>query len=460
MISGDIDMAISSPVAVSLQPVCSEIERRTMRKASRRLIPVLMLCYFVAYLDRVNISFAALQMNKHLGLSSAAYGLGAGLFFVTYCLLEVPSNLLLHKFGATRWIARIMVSWGVCASAMAFVQGEASFYLVRLLFGAAEAGFYPGVLYFLTLWFPAAYRARVISLFLAAIPISGILGSPLSGALLMLNGLGGLEGWQWLFILEGVPAILLAPIVLRVLSDGPADATWLDDDERAWLTEILADEAKAKEAVKTYSVRQALTNPWVLFLAFVYFSNVVLLNGVQFFLPQIVKGFGLTDLQTGLVVALPSLLALGTLIWWGLRSDRLKERYGHAAIANLVAGVALLLAMLVQEPILRIALISIASAFTLAFTAPFWSIPGTFLSRGAAAGGIAVISGLGVSGGLVAPWVVGVTRDMTGDFRIGLGGIAIFGILIAVVFLVLGRHRVAHDVAQSAFVQSWKGTPQ
>jgi MFS family permease len=369
------------------------------------------------------------------------------LFFVTYCLLEVPSNLLLYRFGATRWIARIMASWGVCAGGMAFVQGETSFYLVRLLFGAAEAGFYPGVLYFLTLWFPAAYRARVIGMFLAAIPISGIIGSPLSGALLMLDGLYGLEGWQWLFLVEALPAILLAPVVLRVLSDGPADARWLADDERAWLQGVLTAESKARESTKSYSVREALLNPWLLFLALVYFSNVVLLNGVQFFLPQIVKGFGLTDLETGLVVAIPSLLALVTLLWWGRRSDKRNERYGHAAVANLIAGTALLLAMLVQEPVLRIALISVASAFTLAFTAPFWSIPGTFLSRAAAAGGIAAISGLGVTGGLVAPWIVGITKDMTGDFRVGLGGIAIFGIVIALIFFVLGRQRMAADRA-------------
>jgi MFS family permease len=416
-----------------------------MRKVAWRLIPFLMLCYFVAYLDRVNISFAALQMNADLKLTSAAYGLGAGLFFITYCLLEVPSNLLLYKFGATRWIARIMLSWGVCAGAMAFVRGEVSFYIVRLLFGAAEAGFYPGVLFFLTLWFPAAYRGRVIGMFLAAIPISGILGSPLSGFLLTLDGAGGLRGWQWLFLVEALPAILLAPVVLRVLKDGPAQAAWLSADERIWLSGQLESEARATESVKTYSVAQALTNPWVLFLALVYFSNVCLLNGVQFFLPQIVKAFGLGDIETGLVVAIPSVLALVTLIWWGRRSDARQERYGHAAVANLAAAVALLGAMLVDDPVLKIALLSVTSAFTLAFTAPFWAIPGTFLSRAAAAGGLAAISSLGVSGGLFAPWIVGWSKDLTGDFRVGLGGIAIFSAAIAILFLFLGRQRHAAD---------------
>ena len=432
-----------------------DIEQRTMRKVAWRLIPFLMLCYFVAYLDRVNISFAALQMNADLKLSSAAYGLGAGLFFVTYCLLEVPSNLMLYRFGAPRWLARIMISWGVCAGAMAFVRGETGFYVVRLLFGAAEAGFYPGVLFFLTLWFPAAYRGRVIGMFLAAIPISGILGSPLSGLLLTFDGMAGLRGWQWLFLVEALPAILLAPVVLRVLKDGPAQADWLADDERAWLAERLAAESRETESVRTYSVIQALTNPWVLFLALVYFSNVCLLNGVQFFLPQIVKAFGLDNIETGLVVAVPSMLALVTLIWWGRRSDTRQERYGHAAIANLISAAALLAAMLVHQPVLKIVLLSVTTAFTLAFTAPFWAIPGTFLSRAAAAGGLAAISSLGVSGGLVAPWIVGWSKDRTGDFRIGLGGIAIFGAIVALLFLYLGRRRHAADRRSFA-----EGTPR
>ena len=421
------------------------IERRAMRRITWRLIPFMMVCYFVAYLDRVNISFAALQMNKDIGLTASSYGLGAGLFFVTYCLLEVPSNLLLYRVGATRWIARIMFSWGLCAGAMAFVTGPLSYYAVRLLFGAAEAGFYPGMLFFLTLWFPAAYRGRILGLTLAAIPVSGIIGSPLSGFLLTLDGLAGLRGWQWLFLIEALPAISLAPLVLFVLKDGPAQAEWLPPEERDWLVGELEGEARAVETRESHSVRRALMNPWLLFLAVVYFSNVCLLNGVQFFLPQIVKSFGLTDVQTGLVVAGPSVLALVTLIWYGRRSDVRQERYGHAAVANMIAAVALLAAMLINDPVVRMVLIAIAWAFTISFTPAFWSIPSTFLSRGAAAGGIAAISGLGVTGGIVAPWLVGHTRDLTGDFRFGLGGIAIFALLVAIPFFILGRRRQAHD---------------
>ncbi len=434
-------------VQTGSQPPASAatLEVRTMRRITWRLIPFLMICYFVAYLDRVNISFAALQMNKDLGLSASAYGLGAGLFFVTYCLFEVPSNLLLYRVGATRWIARIMLTWGLCAGAMAFVTGPLSYYAVRLLFGAAEAGFYPGMLFFLTLWFPAAYRGRILGLALAAIPISGIIGSPLSGFLLTLDGMMGLRGWQWLFLIEGLPAILLAPVVLLVLKDGPAHAAWLPPAERAWLVDQLESEARTIETHKSYSVRQALTDPWLLFLAVVYFSNVCLLNGVQFFLPQIVKNFGLTDMQTGFVVAGPSLLALVTLIWYGRRSDARQERYGHAAVANMIASAALLSAMLINDPAGRMMLIAVAWAFTISFSPVFWSIPSTFLSRGAAAGGIAAISGLGVTGGVVAPWLVGHTRDLTGDFRFGLGGIAIFALLVAIPFFVLGRRRQARD---------------
>jgi len=332
----------------------SDLERVTLRKAFFRLIPFLMVCYVVASLNRVNLSFAALQMNKDLGLSAAAYGFGAGIFFITYSLCEIPSNLLLHRFGASRWIARIMLTWGVCAVAMAFVRGSLSLYVVRLLLGAAEAGFYPGVLYFITLWFPKAHRGRINGLFLASIPISGIIGNPVSGWLLTLNGLLGLRGWQWLFIVEGAPAILLAPAVIWMIHNGPAAAPWLKPAERDWLVDTLAVEKRQIEPRGVRGTLAALGNPLVLLLGATFFSNVCLLNGITFFLPQIVKGFGLGSVQTGLVVAIPSVLALIALIWWGRRSDAKNERTGHAALANLVGGAALLLAMVLQDPALRI----------------------------------------------------------------------------------------------------------
>jgi sugar phosphate permease len=417
----------------------SDVERSAIRLTTTRIIPILMLCYFFAYLDRVNLSFAALQMNTALGLTSADYGFGAGLFFVTYCVCEIPSNLLLYRLGATRWISRIMFTLGLCAGAMAFVSGRAGFYTVRLLLGAAEAGFYPGILFFLTLWFPSAYRGRMLAVFIAAIPISGIVGAPLSGLLLSLNGRAGLQGWQWLYLVEAAPALILAPMVLWRLQDGPERAMWLPPAERAWLIGQLGVERAAVEQKRVFTVVQCLTHPRVLLLALIYFTNVCLLNSITFFLPQIVKSFGLSNIQTGFIVAIPSLLGLVALIWWGRHSDRRKERYGHASLANFIGGAALLTSVIVSDPTARIATLAVAFACTLAFTAPFWSIPGTFLTGAAAAGGIGAISALGVIGGFVSPWFIGYVKDTTGDFKLGLGAIAILAMAVATALYFIGR---------------------
>ena len=312
---------------------------------------------------------------------------------------------------------------------------------MRLLLGAAEAGFYPGVLYFFTLWFPQAYRGRIIGIFLAAIPITGIIGAPLSGWLLTLGGLAGLRGWQWLYIVEGLPALLLAPFVMLVIQDSPQQAKWLPDADRTRLDGVLQAEKRRVETARAYTIWQALGNPWVLFLAITYFSNVCMMNGITFFLPQIVKSFGFSNLQTGMIVAIPAILALITLIWWGRRSDARKERYRHAALANMIGGVALLLSMLLQDPVARIAAVSVSYAFTLAFTAPFWAIPGSFLTGASAAGGIAAISALGVLGGVVTPWAIGRIHDLTGGFRIGLSLDACLGMIVSVAFYLLGRRR-------------------
>jgi nitrate/nitrite transporter NarK len=283
----------------------------------------------------------------------------------------------------------------------------------------------------------------VIGLMLASIPISGIVGAPLSGWLLTLGGLAKLHGWQWLYIVEGLPAILLAPLVLVLIQDGPAKAPWLAPRERERLAEVLASEKRAVETRGTYSVWQALSNPWVLFLAATYFTNVCLLNGITFFLPQIVKGFGLTNIQTGLVVACPSLLAFFVLIWWGRRSDARGERYGHAALANVIGGAALLLAMQLPDPTARMAAICVAFACTLAFTPPFWAIPGSFLTGASAAGGIAAISGLGVVGGFITPWLIGAAKQLTGSFSGGLSLFAILAMAVTIPFYLIGR-RQAH----------------
>jgi len=440
----ETDARLLLPLGAARGGGVTDLERRAIRHTALRILPLLVACYFIAYLDRVNLSFAALQMNGALHLSSTAYGLGASLFFLTYCLCEIPSNLLLYRFGATRWISRIMLTLGLCAGGMAFVSGATGFYVMRLLLGAAEAGFYPGVLFFLTLWFPAAYRARILGLFIAAIPISGIIGAPLSGQLLSLDGLWGLGGWQWLFLLEAAPALVLAPVVMRWLQNGPRDATWLPAAERQWIIDRLDSERSQVDALGKPGTTafQILTDRRVLFLAAIYFSNVCLLNSITFFLPQIVKGFGLSNARTGLVVACPSLLALIALIAWGWHSDRTRERYGHAALANFVGGAALLLSVFVTDPLPRVAAIAVAFACTLAFTSPFWSIPSTFLTGRATAGGTGMISALGVFGGVVAPWFTGYTKDVTGDFRIGLGVIACVAMLFAAA-LYLRRPRAA-----------------
>jgi MFS family permease len=347
-----------------------------------------------------------------------------------------------------------MLVWGLCAAGMAFVVGPRSFYTMRLLLGAAEAGFFPGVLFFLTLWFPTAYRGRIISMFMAGVAISGLLGAPISGLLLSLHGFMGLQGWQSLFIIEGVPAILLAPLCFYYLQDGPAQAQWLAPSEREKLTDILNAERREREQLRSYSVFQALTNPRVLFLAAVYFSNVCLLNSVLFFLPLILKGFGLTNIQNGFVAAIPSLAALVAVIWWGRRSDRRMERSGHAAFANLLAGAALLAAALIVDPTARIVAVTIAFAATLAFTPPFWSIPAAFLSGTASASGIAAISSLGVIGGFVAPSVIGYLRDLTGDFRYGLGAFGLLAIVLAVALYFTG-YRWERTKAEPWHVRAW-----
>jgi sugar phosphate permease len=412
-----------------------------MRKVIWRVMPFIMLCYFVAYLDRTNVGFAALQMNKALGLNQAQFGFGAGLFFLTYCLCEIPSNLLLYRFGARRWLARIMFTWGLLATGMALVSSDVGFYVMRALLGAAEAGFQPGVLFFMTLWFPEAYRGRVLGLFFAAIPVSGIIGAPISGFLLTLNGMGGLAGWQWLYILEGIPAILLAPVVLVYLRDSPAEVNWLPPDGRTWLAATIAGEKKKREDKRTYSIFQALTNPFVWFLALIYFSNVCLNNAIATFLPQIIKGFGVSNLQTGFIAAIPSVVALISVVWFGLRSDRKAERYGHAAFANFVGGAALLASALIQDPIARVAALSCALAGTLSFAGVFWTIPAGFLSGASAAGGLAAISAVGIIGGFVSPWFIGYLKDVTGGFRWGMGVVGCIAIVAAVALYVFGRRR-------------------
>ena len=423
-----------------------ELEASAMTRVMRRLVPLLVVGYFVAYIDRVNLGVAALTMNKALGFSQTVFGLGAGIFFAGYFLFEVPSNLLLHKFGARRWIARIMLSWGIISGCMALVQGETSFYIVRLLLGIAEAGFFPGVILYVTLWFPAAYRGRVIGLFAIALPLSGIIGNPVSAALLGLDGVAGLAGWQWLFIIEAIPSVILALFVLRFLTDRPQDATWLPPDERAWLIARLARERREQEAVHRHSIVAAMFKPSVLLLSVVYFGTGANGYGLSFFLPQIVKELGLTNLQTGFVSAIPFVFAAAGTIWWGRRSDRTGERHRHAVIAFAVAGAGMIAAAALPNPYLRMIAISFGALGTFATIPVFWSLPTAFLSGAAAAAGIAVINALGNIAGFAAPYAIGYLRDLTGSFSAGLMAIGLSALLSAGIVLLM-RHAPSTQAA-------------
>src|SRR5436190_12614398 len=417
------------------------LEHRTIAKVSARLIPFLILCYFVAYLDRVNVGFAALTMNRDLGLSASTYGFGAGIFFLAYFLFEVPSNLFLERVGARKWIARIMVSWGLISGATAFITGETSFYVVRVLLGIAEAGFFPGMIFFLTLWFPAVYRARIIGYFMAAIPLSTVIGAPVSGLLLGLNGFMGVKGWQWLFVLEAAPALILSVVVFYSLTDRPADATWLEPEERAWLVARLDQERRQREIVRRYSVTQALLDPKVLALSVVYFGAVATNYGLSFFLPQIVKAFGVSNFQAGLVAALPYVVGLVSIVLWGRRSDRKLERRFHLAFPLFVASAGIAISTALNDPTMKMAALSVAGFGIFGCLPVFWTFPTAFLSGAAAAGGIALINSIGNLAGFAGPFAVGRISDLTGSYTGGLLLLSAFGFMATIVVLAIDHDR-------------------
>jgi MFS transporter, ACS family, tartrate transporter len=435
------------------------VEIRTIAKVSKRLVPFLIVCYFVAYLDRVNVGFAALTMNQDLGLSQTAFGFGAGIFFIAYFIFEVPSNLLLERFGARKWIARIMLSWGILSGVMAFIPeigratglgNEYSFYLVRVLLGVAEAGFFPGIIFYLTLWFPAEYRGRIVGYFMAAIPLSTVIGAPISGALLYLHGGLGFTGWQWLFIIEAVPAVILAGVVFFYLTDRPADATWLAPDERSWLAERLALEQRQRQAVRDYSVMQALVNPRVLGLSLVYFGAVATNYGLSFFLPQIVKAFGLNTFLTTLVSATPYVVGLIGMVWWGRRSDRVSERRFHTAFPLFIAAAGIAVSTALDDPTLKMISLCVAGFGIFACLPVFWTLPTAFLSGAAAAAGIAVINSIGNLAGFAGPFAMGWIKDHTGSYAGGLLLLAALGIIAMGIVLMLGHDDAAERAPAAA----------
>jgi MFS transporter, ACS family, tartrate transporter len=416
------------------------LEPIVIAKVTRRLVPLLVACFLAAFLDRVNVSFAALTMNRDLGLSTSAYAFGAGIFFLTYFVFEIPSNLLLERFGARLWIARIMFTWGILSAANAFVAGATSLYVVRALLGAAEAGFFPGIIFYLTLWFPEVYRARIVGRFMTALPLATVIGSPVSGALLGLDGVGGLAGWQWLFIAEALPSLVLSVVVWRWLTDRPESAAWLDEAERRWLVSRLERERRARERRRQFTVAQALADPNVLVLSAVYFGLVAGNYGVTFFVPQIVKAFGFSNLQTGFVAAIPYAVGALAMLGWARRSDSAGERRIHTALPLVVTALGLGAAAAGGGATATIAAFGVATAGIYAAFPVFWTLPTAFLSGAAAAGGIALINSIGNLSGFVGPYAMGWFKDATGSYTIGLLVLAALAVAsAALVLAAVGR---------------------
>ena len=400
-------------------------------------MPFLFLLYIVAYLDRVNVGFAAIDMNRDLGFSAAVYGLGSGIFFLSYTLLEVPSNLMLARVGARLWIARIMLTWGVVSSAMIFVDTPSRFYITRFLLGAAEAGFFPGVILYLTQWFPQRERARAVGVFMTATAMAGVIGAPISSALLRMNGAWGLHGWQWLFLIEGIPAILMAPVVLAYMTEHPADATWLNEDERAWLVrEMEAEQAESGHTIVTLGAALGSLRLWIVSLP--YFCIVIAFYGISFWLPQIVQS--MSDLGSASIVlltAIPYVAATIGLVVVGSHSDRVRERRWHVAIPCVIGAAGFVLTVLAPaKPAIALATLSIAAFGIWGTLGPFWAIPTSLLRGTAAAGGIALVNSIGNVGGFVGPYLMGWIRDATGGFTAGL--LTLAAILVLGALIVLG----------------------
>jgi ACS family tartrate transporter-like MFS transporter len=438
-------------IAPGLSHEITALERQTMAKVARRLLPMLIACYFIAYLDRVNVGFASLTMNKALGFSSAVYGFGGGIFFLGYFIFEVPSNVLLSKVGARIWIARILITWGIIAAGTAFIVGPISFYSIRFALGIAEAGFFPGIILYLTWWFPSYYRSRIVGVFMAAIPLSNILGSLVSGVLLDLNGWLGLAGWQWLFILEAAPAVVLGVAFWIFMTDWPSEAHWLAPEQRDWLISRLDSERGQRESIRQYSLKEALLDRRVLLLSLVYFGGTFSGYGIVLFQPQIVHrlaaGFGMT----GVINAIPYVFAAGAMILWGRHSDHTGERPRHVAIAYSVGAVGLIATAMMTDPVLTMFMLVVA-AMGQASTGPtFWSLPTAMLSGTAAAGGIALINALGNLGGFFGPYLFGLVKDATGgSFMFALMVIALGPIMSAAVVLALGHDRRLEHIPRVA----------
>jgi sugar phosphate permease len=425
--------------------VVSDLERRTMRKVAWRLLPILMIGYFIAFVDRVNVGFAALQMNHAIGLNAAAFGLGGGLFYLTYVLFEIPSNLAMQKVGARVWIARIMISWGLVSAGTAFITGPNSFYTMRMLLGAAEAGFFPGVILYITQWFPAAYRARIIAIFMVAVPLSSFIGSPLSAALLQLDGLFGMQGWQLMFVIEAAPAVLLGLMVPWLLTNKPQEAAWLDQEEKTWLVRQLETEhAAAGKATNNgrHRLRDVLLNRYVLAAALVYAGASGASQCLSLWQPQIIKAFGLTTLQTGLLNSVPFGVAALLMLWWGNHSDRTRERVWHSGLPLAAVALSLTLVPLTHASLgLTVALLVLAVTGTYIFKGPFWALASEWMPGAAAAAGLAQVNAVGNLAGFAGSALLGAIKEATGSFALALLPIAAISAIGCVTLWLLTRKR-------------------
>lgn len=434
------------------KPIHSSLEKQAIRRITWRLIPFLMLLYFVAFLDRINVGFGALTMNKDVGLTAQMFGFGSGIFFFGYFMFEVPSTIILHKVGARFWIGRVMFTWGLVSMAMALTRGPISFYLVRFLLGLAEAGFFPGIILYLSYWFPSNHRSTVTAMFMCAAPAAGLIGSPISGALMQLDGLLSLKGWQWLFIAEGFPALILGLITYHFLSDRPAGAAWLTAEERNWLSEAIAQEEAAIRDSRSHNALRALADWKVLALSLAYFGTSAGLYTVGFWAPLIVTGFGFSVMNVGFLLAIPNLIAVIGMVLWSRHSDRSGERYWHAAIACLIGALGMVLAARAgSSATLAIAGLSLTAFGVSAAKPPLWSLPTTFFTGTAAAASIGLINSLGTLGGFAGPYMIGLTNATGRNFSRGLclvGGTLIVS-AVTIVAMRFARRPMLHQNCQA-----------
>ncbi|MGN8250487.1 MFS transporter [Pseudomonas sp. SMV7] len=419
-----------------------ELERSTMRRVAWRLLPFLIVCYLIAIIDRGNIGMASLQMNEDLQLTAKVFGFASSLFFFAYFLVEVPSNLAMQRYGARIWIARIMITWGLISAGTAFVQGANSLYVMRFLLGAAEAGFFPGVLLYLTYWLPSAYRARMVALFMVAIPAANFIGSPLSGLLLSLDGWLGMRGWHWLFILEGIPAVLLGIACLFVLTDRPEQASWLNDEQRGWLTGRLAAEAAKKTAIGHISLWKLLRHKDIWLLALIYSGASAAGSTMSVWAPQLLKTFGLSAMEIGLVNAIPYGIASVLMIIWGRSSDRTGERRWHTAMTMLLIAAGLLMTLFTSSLPATVVMLTMVLVGAYSMKGPFWALVSGWLSSSTAAAGLAAVGAMAnlIGGGLMVN-AYGAIHDATGSYSLALMPLAALCTVAGIAVLVIGRKR-------------------